>query len=324
MTTPIAPVHQPALPLSHHTRQVLHTVEDWLNVERRQVLSPHQKQMLGQQLQLGLNQIESQAQQFLHNELNISPAASPVASKLLGNLNRTLQGKPQLSWALTHALAFMYLPGSLIAPLMMNAQYKRLGTLDDDSRNKLVSQYAAERATGAVIHLIPIYVGKLFADGVKRVAQQHLPLRQWATRMESSGQLPRLLTDAAHTVANGLRHTWHGLNDTRGDTAFSIGMMALFNTIGYGVVRPWITAKTTALTFAPASDTASTKMATALHGVAADAVRSPLPTVASVSSPAAVWQQVPAGQSVLRVSPGDVVDPFHLPPLSGESRHAPE
>jgi hypothetical protein len=235
--------------LNHRAHVVVDHVADWLIVERGKGLNPEQRAALGQLVQDDLSTLETKTAAYLKTHLDIDPATTPMADKLMGNINHVLQGKPGVGWLITHALAFMYVPGSVIAPFVVNDLYKRSGKLDDDTRHKLVTQYTSERVTGAGIHFLPIYGGKLFTDGMKRVAQQHFPLSQWATSQE--GKLPGLVTHSAHALAKGLRSTWHVLNDTRGDTLVSVGMMALFNTIGYGVVRPWLTAKTAVLTFGP-------------------------------------------------------------------------
>jgi hypothetical protein len=197
-----------------------------------------------QVVEQALHEVDTVLKQQAHQ------ASHALAQRVLPNLpprdqaqftakaNTLLLGKHNPQGWLVHALAWQYLPAAVLTPMVTHATLAQHPDVNSPANCR--EQTRAEvwrQVTSGSIHVINAYLGGWAFKGLHTLTQQHHHLQRWADGCQ--GSLPPLAAGLSH-AAQYLKCWGQHLGGSSQETAGTLAFMVLGSTLGYGVVRPYI------------------------------------------------------------------------------------
>ena len=215
-----------------HTKKLLASLNDALYLETGHTLSNVQQHSLTQELARQAHQTEETLVQTLRKRLS-AEQRSAIQSTLPALVKPIAHGKAELSGLMMHLVAWMYLPAAILTPLVRGAYLKSQGVPKAERRDIVLQETGRQIFSGA-LHIGQCYGSFGLTQGVQQGAAR---LTHWFAQQaeKASGSMHASFARSASGIAKRVASS---LQSSAQKTIASLGLLVLFNTLGYGIIRP--------------------------------------------------------------------------------------
>jgi hypothetical protein len=194
------------------------------------------------QLKQTLNQLEATLQQQVQHISQASQSWLGQGSQAAipsteAGIKAHLLGTNEPSGWLMHLLAWQYLPAAVLTPLVTKATLAQRPDINSPANQR--EQTRAEvwrQVTSGSIHVALAYGSGLAYKGLMALTHQHHKLTHWG--LQAKG-IP-LVGAGLQATGQCLKQWGQHLGGASQQTAGTLAFMILGSTLGYGVLRPYV------------------------------------------------------------------------------------